>query len=230
MNAWMEVVYSEERWKLLQKLRDKARTLMKPLIAHGLNPIVYGSVARGDVDEESDIDIFITSPVSTTMLELYLLEAGIKISERILVQATPSYVPKAYLIIDDYTSISLPLLRITDEELGFYQLAGHLTIEGLEKNLRVPGINKELMLIIPTEKGHIETPVERNIEESAKILKVDPRILRNRVRVLKKRREAGRTGIYREISIPSDKTFEQVLEELMDRDPALRRRARSIGF
>jgi len=85
-----------------------------------------------------------------------------------------------------------------------------------------------LILIVPTERGHVEIPVEGRIEEAAKILKIDPRILRNRVRVLRKRREIGRTGVYREISIPADKTFEQVLEELIDRDPALRRRLKTV--
>ena len=45
--GYREVVYDERHWRLLRDLREKALKLMKPLADHGLNPIVYGSLARG---------------------------------------------------------------------------------------------------------------------------------------------------------------------------------------
>ncbi|MCS7126447.1 MAG: nucleotidyltransferase domain-containing protein [Aigarchaeota archaeon] len=224
----VKVVYDEERWTLLRNLRDKALKLMDMLRWKGLEAIVYGSIARGDVRPKSDVDVFIQYPISSAILQVYLEESRFKIYRKVLVQATPSYVPKAYIYLDEeeLTSISFPLAKMKKEELEFYKLAGQLDYTKLKEGIRVPGINKDLLLIIPVEDGHIESPVTMNIEASAKILGVDPRILRNRIKVLERRREHGRTGVYREIEVSREENFEDILSYLEARDPALRRRLR----
>jgi len=222
----LSVRYSEERWGLLRRFRGRALAVMEALGSAGFSTIVYGSIARGDVKETSDLDVFIPYQVSSQMVELALMNSGFKIYNRLLVQATPFHVVKAYLYLSDVDTVSFPMMKMTRDEIGFYQLAGSLTIEELKQNIRKPGINKELMLIVPTEEGHVEMPVSRNVEEAAKVLGVEPDILRNRVRVLMRRREVGHTGVYKSVEIPPEKSFEEVFEELAARNPALRRRLR----
>lgn len=222
------MVYGEERWMLLRELRGRALSLMKPLMRHGLEPITYGSLARGDVRRGSDVDVFIPNPVASVMLEVYLEEEGLRPVRRVLVQATPSYVPKAYIYLDELTSISFPLTRMRKEEREFYRLAGQVSYRELKDGKRVPGMNKQMLLIIPVEDGHLEEPLKGNVEEAAKIIGVDPQVLRNRIRVLERRREVGRTGVYREVEIPPGRTFEEVFQELVARDPALRRRLKTV--
>lgn len=222
----VRIVYSEDRWRLLENLRSKAGKIMEVLTARNLETITYGSIARGDVKPTSDIDIFIPYPFSSAILQVYLEENGFKIYRKVLVQATPSYVPKAYMYLDEeeLTSVSFPLAKMKKEELEFYKLAGQIDYTMLREGRRVPGINKELKLIIPVEEGHVEMPLKSNVELAAKIIGLDPKTIRNRIRVLEKRREHGRTGVYREIDLSGEESFEEVLSFLEARDPALRRR------
>ena len=59
------VVYDSEHWELLETLRTRAASVMERLQSIGLDPYVYGSVARGDVTKNSDIDIIIPEPLSS---------------------------------------------------------------------------------------------------------------------------------------------------------------------
>lgn len=225
----VKIVYSQDRWMLLKNLRSKAEKIMDILAARSMEAIVYGSIARGDVKPTSDVDIFIPYPVSSTLLQVYLEENNFKIYRKVLVQATPSYVPKAYIYLDEeeLNSVSFPLAKMRREELEFYRLAGQLDYTMLKQNHRVPGINKELKLIIPVEEGHVEIPLESNVELAAKIIGLNPQTIRNRIRVLKRRMEHGRTGVYREVDVSREESFEEILSFLEARDPALRRRLRA---
>jgi len=218
------VTYDDEHWRLLKNLRIKAINLMEALRRRNLFSLTYGSIVRGDVKPTSDVDIFIPYVVPSQDIELALMSAGYSIVSREVVQATPSYVVKGYIYVDELTSVSFPLIPMRIEEEMFYSLAGKADLDELIKDVRKPGINKELMLIVPTEEGHYELAIDGGIEEAAKVLSVDPSVLRKRVYVLKRRKEIGRTGVYRSILLQPDDSFESVLKRLINTSPSLRRR------
>lgn len=223
------VAYDDEHWKLLKSLRRKAVNLMEALGRRNLFSLTYGSIVRGDVKITSDVDVFILDVMPSHDIELALLSAGYNIISREVVQATPSYVVKGYIYVDELMSVSFPLIPMRSEEEMFYSLAGKANLDELVNDLRKPGINKELMLIVPTEEGHYEFAIERSIEEAAKVLSVDPNALRKRVYVLKRRKEIGRTGVYRSILLQPEESFESVLKKLIDTSPSLRRRLKEYG-
>ena len=64
-----EIIYDNNRWELLRNLRLAAIRIMEKFEARRLFSIVHGSVARGDVDRNSDIDIFIPNSLSSFQIE-----------------------------------------------------------------------------------------------------------------------------------------------------------------
>ncbi|NIS81961.1 MAG: DNA polymerase subunit beta, partial [Anaerolineales bacterium] len=66
---YREVTYAEHRWQLLSKLRAQAAEIMECLQRHRIASIVHGSIARGDIDFESDIDVFVPNPPSSFLIE-----------------------------------------------------------------------------------------------------------------------------------------------------------------
>ena len=222
----IHVVYDEKRWKLLQKLRRKAAKIMHALESSSLHCIVHGSIARGDVTAKSDIDIFIPNPPSSFMVETALEKAGIPINRRIIVQATPSYAVKAYIEIEEKVSVSFPLVKLRPLEREFYKFGGEINLQMLKENRRVPGVDKRLMLIEPTEDGHVESSVIGREEHVAKLLKLSTDIVLDRVHALTRRDKVGRTGVFLERELAPEENFEAVLKRLADKNPAIRRRIR----
>ena len=121
---YKEVTYNSERWALLRDYRAKATGIMTALDAFRLQTQVHGSVARGDVNKNSDIDIFIAEPQSSFLVETALEKAGIPINARLLVQATPTYAMKAHIEVDARTSVSFPLMHMRRVEREFYKFGG----------------------------------------------------------------------------------------------------------
>ena len=155
----VEVVYDERRWKLLKRLRTKTVQLMETLDKCHLRSIVHGSIARGDVSETSDIDVFLPSPPSSFVIETSLERSGFRVIQRTIVQATPAYALKGYIGLDAQTSLSFPLVKLRPVEKDFYRFSGEATLSVLKEDRRVLGVDKRLMLIEPTAEGHIESAV-----------------------------------------------------------------------
>jgi predicted nucleotidyltransferase len=213
------VTYSEGHWRTLTRLRVRALRVTEELEASGVSSYVYGSVARGDVSPSSDIDIIILDPISSYRVELPLGEAV----RRELVQATPSMVLKGHIHLRDETVVTFPLFRMRSREADFYRWGGLVDSKDLGGQVRVSGVDKRLLLIEPTENGHVESGVIGRETQVAKKLKVSPGIARERVRVLTRRDEVGRTGVYLTRVLGDEENFEQVAKSLIDHDPALRR-------
>jgi hypothetical protein len=215
-----EVVYSKEQWKLLQEKREIARRVMERLRNSGIPSMVYGSVARGDVNKDSDVDVFIPIKIPSYRIELALSE--FEILERRLVQATPNYAIKGEIILSDAT-VSFPLVRMRERELDFYNFGGAVDLRGIEEEKRVMGVDKRLMLIIPTENGHKEIPCcDISPSELSKLLGVGMEIVVERFRVLERRREVGRTGVF--LNEPVFDSFEAKLKEIAERNPFVKKR------
>ena len=84
-----EVIYDSVHWMVLKGLREKAIKIMDALATRSLSSAVYGSVARGDVNKKSDIDVIIPYTTSSHTVELALQMGGLQFFSRRIAQATP---------------------------------------------------------------------------------------------------------------------------------------------
>jgi len=213
-----EVIYGRERWELLRRLRRVAINVMSKLIKCGLRPITHGSIARGDVSEGSDVDVVVPYVTQPFIINLCIENSGLSIFKRYIVKATPASTPKAYIELDPEgkVTVSFPLAHLTQREWEFYRFGGLVTYEDLLKDLRVPGVNKSLVLIVPTEKGHKELPVIGYEDYVAKVVGVSIETVQERIKVLTRRDEHGRTGVYLNYVLLSDESFEEAINKLIE--------------
>jgi predicted nucleotidyltransferase len=190
--------------------------------------IVHGSLARGDVDDKSDIDILIPVSVSTQLVESSLETAGFETASREIAQATPMHSPKAHLYLDSEqkTGVTIPLTPFRRLEEEFYRFGGIVAWKDLSEKVRTRGCTKKLTLIEPIEMGHVESPVVGRESEVARILGVSSDIVRERARVLTRRDAIGRTGVFLKLPVPEGVSFEEALDQETKDNPALRRTLR----
>lgn len=192
-----------------------------------MQAIVHGSIARGDVDKNSDIDIFIPNPPSSFLIETALEQTKIPVATRMIIQATPAYAMKAYIEIDATTIVSFPLMAPRRVEREFYLFSGEINLTQLKTETRVRGVDKRLMLIEPTQKGHVESSILNREEQVAKALGVAVETVLDRVHALMKRDAVGRTGVFVKKELGPNETFELAMKRLAAENPAVRRRLKT---
>jgi predicted nucleotidyltransferase len=223
----MEVAYDEAHWRLLDRLRGEAVSLIKPLSDRHIEAIAYGSIARGDVNERSDIDVFVPHLPAPSILEALIEEAGTNITHREIVQATPTYAAKGYIYSEERRGYSFPLVPMRPIEREFYGFAGSVNLKQLNAETRVPGVDKRLMLIDPTKTGHMESPIQGKEGTVAKKLGIGVKVVRDRVRTLKRRQRVGRTGVYIKRTLSPEESFGDIYRQLAQTKAPLRRRLRT---
>jgi hypothetical protein len=223
---YKEVTYTSARWALLTKLRAEAAQVMAALEELHLTSVTHGSIARGDVKSGSDVDVFIPEIQNSFLVETALEKAGVHVNARLIVQATPTYAMKAHIEIDELTTVSFPLMQMRRVEREFYRFGGETSLNQLKAGVRVAGVDKRLMLIEPTEKGHFESSVVGKEDSVAKILGISAETVLDRVHTLTMRDTVGRTGVFIKKELAPDETFELALKRLSDLNPAVRRRMR----
>jgi len=222
----VEVVYDEERWVLFKRLRERTKEIMLTLSRRNVASIVHGSVARGDVDEASDVDIFVPSIVRSYEVELALGDAGFTPIEREIVVATPWQLPKAHIYLEQNSSVTFPLTKPKRLEVEFYYFGGAVDLRQVEREIRAAGVDKRLMLIEPTPRGHVESQVIGREAEVAKRIGVGQDIVQERVQVLTRRADIGHTGVFIKRKLAKDEGFETVLLQLFNENPEMKIRLR----
>lgn len=206
-----DVVYDTEHWELLASKRSVALAVMERL--GDLAPQVYGSVARGDVHRGSDIDIIIPRPIPSLEVESRLEVIG-----REVVAATPWLTPKAHYHLGPEVTVTHPLWHPTPAEEGFHRFGGAVDHPELRADKRVTGVDKRLVLVTPTSKGHTEEAAQEvGPSQVARALDIPLAVVEERVSVLVRRDVIGRTGVFLRRELAPDENIEEVAREVRPR-------------
>ena len=218
------VRFSENDLKILHEKRERSKFLLEMFVKEGLNPFTYGSIARGDVHKDSDIDIVIEQSISPFQIELILNKNGFNHYFREIIMATPTDTVKLYIYLSELESITIPLSKFDKRTKEFFNFGGKINLDQLQKNIRVPGIDKRLLLIHPITDGYEEYSVIGNEHIAAKQLNVSIDLINERKRVLLKREKYGKTGVFLKRPIDIYESTENVVKKLIKKNSIVRKK------
>lgn len=218
------VIYSEDHWSLLKAKRTRAIELLDMFVKEGLNPFVYGSTARGDINSNSDIDIIFPKLIQPFHVEYILNKQGVENYFREIIMATPNDTIKLYIYLSELESITIPLSKFDKKSIEFYDFGGKVDIEKLRNNIRIPGIDKRLILIKPTSNGHEELSIINNEHIAAKEVNVSIDTIIERRNVHLKREKYGKTGVFLKQPIEIHESTEAVLKRLARKKSVIRKK------
>jgi len=216
------IIYTKSDWTLLKLKRERAINLIE--MFEGLKPYIYGSVARGNVHKNSDIDLVFIEPIQLFRIEFILNKNGFKHYFREIIMATPKDSIKLYIYLNELESITVPLTKLDKKSLEFYDFGGKINLQELKLGVRVPGIDKRLVLIKPNPMGHDEISIINNEAMAAKELGINIETLKERKKVLLKREKHGRTGVFLKREIEMNETTEEVLKKLSNTKAIIRKK------
>lgn len=216
------ITYSETHWNLLREKRKRAKYLLN--MFKGLNPYIFGSIARGDVNKNSDIDIIFPYPIPSFKIEYILNKNGITKYFREIIMATPKDTIKLYIYLSELESITLPINRLNKRYSEFYDFGGKINLNELKMQIRSPGIDKRLVFIKPNPQGHEEYSILNNEALVAKELGINIETILERKRVLLKREKYGRTGVFLKRKLDVNESTEVILKELANKKSIIRKK------
>ena len=216
--------YDINDWALLEQKRKKAKDLMEIFVKEGLNPFIYGSVARGNVHKFSDIDIIFLQQIPSYKIEYVLGKNGYNTYVKEIIMATPHDSLKLNIYLSELECITLPLTKMDNKSIEFFDFGGKINFEQLKLNLRVPGIDKRLVLVKPNQKGHEEISVIDNEILVSKETGISIRSINERIKVLLKREKYGRTGVFLKRQLQQNETPEEVIKKIARKKSIIRKK------
>jgi len=223
-NSERYVIYSEEHWEILNALRRRAVEVLTCLEALRPEPCVVGSVARGDVHKDSDIDIFFEEEVAPSIVLTRMDICRLELLWYEVIWASPSTAVKLVFQLGFNVKITVPLSPLTPAEKEFPLYAGRVFLADIRRGQRVPGVNKFLQFIQPTREGHIEWYIVGREEEVARRLGVSLATVLERKHFRLKRLREGKSGFIVHGKFDPSYPVEKAVRELAEKNSLLRRK------